>query len=244
MSRLRCVPTESCRVWVSAQVVFLAFFLCVASSPAQNRVDRRRPGGRRRARLRIGSRPPQHLFLGTTNSWLYESLDEGATWHRLAKLGSGDGFVLDHIVVDSADPSTMYVGAWKDSDGGGLWISRDAGHTWRNRQISRASQCTRSCRRPPIRTCSLRERSRESSGQTTAAPHGPRSARPAATRFTKSSRWPSIPAIRTSFTRARGTCPGKPPTAARPGTTSSRASSRTPTFSPSSSIPSTRTSFT
>ena len=74
---------------------------------------------------------PQHLFLGTTNSWLYESLDEGATWHRLAKLGSEDGFVLDHILIDSADPSTMYVGAWKDSDGGGLWISHDRGHTWR-----------------------------------------------------------------------------------------------------------------
>ncbi len=130
MSRLRCVPTESCRVWVSAQVVFLAFFLGVASSPAQSPWTVVGPaGGDARAFAFIPGQP-QHLFLGTTNSWLYESLDSGATWHRLAKLGSGDGFVLDHIVVDSVDPSTMYVGAWKDSDGGGLWISRDAGHTW------------------------------------------------------------------------------------------------------------------
>ena len=63
---------------------------------------------------------PNHLYLGTTNSWLYESLDEGATWHRLAKLDPADGFVLDSIVVDSANPSTLYVGAWKDSDDGGL----------------------------------------------------------------------------------------------------------------------------
>jgi photosystem II stability/assembly factor-like uncharacterized protein len=73
---------------------------------------------------------PDHLLLGTTNSWLYESKDEGATWHRLAKLSPEDGFVLDSIVVDSADPATIYVGAWKDSNGGGLWISHDAGKTW------------------------------------------------------------------------------------------------------------------
>ncbi len=73
---------------------------------------------------------PNHLYLGTTNSRLYESKDEGATWHRLAKLDAEDGFVLDSIVVDTADPSTLYVGAWKDSDGGGLWISHDAGKSW------------------------------------------------------------------------------------------------------------------
>ena len=74
---------------------------------------------------------PHHLYLGTTSSWLYESLDEGATWHRLAKLDRGDGFVLDNIIVDSAHPTTLYVGAWRDADDGGLWISHDAGHTWR-----------------------------------------------------------------------------------------------------------------
>ncbi len=130
MNRLPCVPTESCRVWVSAHVLFFLFFLCVAGLPAQSSWSAVGPaGGDARAFASVPGQP-QHLFLGTTNGWLYESLDAGATWHRLAKLGSGDGFVLDHIVVDSADPSTMYVGAWKDSDDGGLWISHDAGHTW------------------------------------------------------------------------------------------------------------------
>jgi len=73
---------------------------------------------------------PKHLLLGTTNSWLYESSDEGGSWHRLAKLGSDDGFVLDSIVVDSQDPATIYVGAWKNSVDGGLWISHDRGKSW------------------------------------------------------------------------------------------------------------------
>lgn len=73
---------------------------------------------------------PGHLYLGTTNSWLYESRDAGASWHRLAKLDPEDGYVLDSIVVDSANPSKLYVGAWKDSSGGGLWMSHDGGHKW------------------------------------------------------------------------------------------------------------------
>jgi photosystem II stability/assembly factor-like uncharacterized protein len=87
------------------------------------------PGGDARAFAAVPGEP-QHLYLGTTNSWLYESKDEGATWRRLAKLDSADGFVLDSIVVDSADPSTLYVGAWKGSIDGGVWISHDAGKSW------------------------------------------------------------------------------------------------------------------
>ena len=30
---------------------------------------------------------PSHLYLGTVNSLIYESRDEGATWHRLGKTG-------------------------------------------------------------------------------------------------------------------------------------------------------------
>ena len=128
-------PKKLRRYGVPAQVLFLFVFLfCRPGLPAQNAPTgvwtvAGPAGGDARAFASVPDQP-QHLFLGTTNSWLYESLDEGATWHRLAKLGGGDGFVLDHIVVDSADPSTMYVGAWKDSDSGGLWMSHDAGHTW------------------------------------------------------------------------------------------------------------------
>jgi hypothetical protein len=58
---------------------------------------------------------PHHLYLGTTNSWLYESLDGGVSWHRLSKLDSADDLILDHIVVDKANPATIYVaprGGW------------------------------------------------------------------------------------------------------------------------------------
>jgi photosystem II stability/assembly factor-like uncharacterized protein len=75
---------------------------------------------------------PNHLYLGTTNSWIYESLDEGASWHRLARLDYGEDLVIDDIIVDERNPSVIYAAAWKLSrPDGGLWVSRDGGKTWK-----------------------------------------------------------------------------------------------------------------
>ena len=86
---------------------------------------------------------PAHLFLGTTNSWIYESTDGGVSWHRLAKLESTDDLVIDHIVVDSANSATLYAAAWTlGHPGGGLWMSRDGGKNW-NQSAGLSSQSIR-----------------------------------------------------------------------------------------------------
>jgi len=74
---------------------------------------------------------PEHLYLGTANSLIYESTDQGQNWHRLARLDSTDDLVIDHILVDPAQPSLLYAAAWKfDRPDGSVWVSHDAGHTW------------------------------------------------------------------------------------------------------------------
>jgi photosystem II stability/assembly factor-like uncharacterized protein len=74
---------------------------------------------------------PSHLYLGTANSWIYESTDAGTSWHRLARLDTADDLVIDHILVDPGNPLLIYAAAWKfDRPGGGLWISHDGGKTW------------------------------------------------------------------------------------------------------------------
>src|SRR3984957_3104094 len=73
----------------------------------------------------------KHIYLATTNSWIYETQDGGATWQRLAKLAKTDDLLLDNIVVDASDPKTLLVGAWVvDHPDGGLFISHDGGKTW------------------------------------------------------------------------------------------------------------------
>jgi photosystem II stability/assembly factor-like uncharacterized protein len=87
-------------------------------------------GGDARALAAVPGQP-RHLYLGTTNSLIYESTDEGASWRRLAKLDSGDDLVIDNILVDPANSAHLYAGAWKfDHPDGGLWMSNDAGLTW------------------------------------------------------------------------------------------------------------------
>jgi len=74
---------------------------------------------------------PKHLYMGTLDSWIYESQDGGADWKRLAKLNGGENLVLDNIVVDAADPKTILVGAWiLNRPEGDLYVSHDGGATW------------------------------------------------------------------------------------------------------------------
>jgi photosystem II stability/assembly factor-like uncharacterized protein len=75
---------------------------------------------------------PEHLYLGTTNSWIYESIDRGASWIRLGKLDDADDLVLDHIIVNPANPANLLVAAWNiNHKGGGIWMSRDGGRNWK-----------------------------------------------------------------------------------------------------------------
>jgi len=76
----------------------------------------------------------QHLYLGTANGWIYQSQDGGKRWSRLARVGMRDDLVLDHILVDPADPKHIVAGAWVVADlqhpDGGIFISQDGGLTW------------------------------------------------------------------------------------------------------------------
>jgi len=74
---------------------------------------------------------PEHLYLGTTSSQVYESTDGGGSWRRLVRLNGSDNLILDDIVVDSSDSQTIFVGAYRlDRPDGGLFVSHDAGKSW------------------------------------------------------------------------------------------------------------------
>jgi photosystem II stability/assembly factor-like uncharacterized protein len=114
------------------QIALLAVVSCTALRvPAQALWSTVGPeGGDARALAAVPGQP-HHLYLGATNSWLYESVDGGSSWHRLAKLDGTDDLILDHIVVDQANSATIFAAAWRlDHTDGGLWVSRNEGRNW------------------------------------------------------------------------------------------------------------------
>ena len=73
-----------------------------------------------------------HIYLGTADSWIYQSHDGGMHWDRTARIGQQDNLVIDNILVDPINPKHLVVGAWALSSkpDGGIYESRDGGSTW------------------------------------------------------------------------------------------------------------------
>jgi photosystem II stability/assembly factor-like uncharacterized protein len=90
------------------------------------------PDGGDARSLAADPRDPNRILLGTSASQLFVSNDGGSTWSRLARVGDGDHYVVDHIVFSPAHPETIYAAAWSvAADGGDVFRSDDDGHTWR-----------------------------------------------------------------------------------------------------------------
>jgi photosystem II stability/assembly factor-like uncharacterized protein len=132
MSRLRiCVRLLSQNRHLALGFFFFLILAGLQRLPAQATWTPVGPAGGDARALAAVPGKPNHLYLGTVDSWIYESMDQGASWSRLAKLDDADDLVLDSIVVDSADAATIYIGAWKlGQPGGGLWVSHDSGKRW------------------------------------------------------------------------------------------------------------------
>jgi photosystem II stability/assembly factor-like uncharacterized protein len=132
MSRLRICLDLNCARRVFALTMLVVLFVYAGQNlAAQEAWSAVGPAGGDARSFAAVPGQPSHLYLGATNSWIYESVDRGASWHRLSKLDSADGLIIDNIVVDASNPAIVYVAAWKvDSPGGGLWVSRDGGRTW------------------------------------------------------------------------------------------------------------------
>jgi photosystem II stability/assembly factor-like uncharacterized protein len=77
---------------------------------------------------------PRHVYLGTATGWIYQSVDGGTHWTRLASVGKRDDLVIDNMLIDPANPKRIVAGAWKLADlhhpDGGIYISNDGGVTW------------------------------------------------------------------------------------------------------------------
>src|SRR4051812_43433060 len=75
---------------------------------------------------------PHRILLSTSAGQIYESLDDGGSWSRFAKLGDGNDYVLDRVVFHPATPGVIYVAAWSvENNSGDIFRSNDGGKKWK-----------------------------------------------------------------------------------------------------------------
>jgi photosystem II stability/assembly factor-like uncharacterized protein len=112
---------------------FFATLLLVAAGSAQQSWLPLGPEGGTVRSLAFDPKNPDRIFLGTSAGNLYLSSDNGKSWSRFAHLGSSAEMVLDHIVIDPAEPKNMFVAAWNaqlPASDGDLFRSKDGGKSW------------------------------------------------------------------------------------------------------------------
>lgn len=120
--------TKQYRSFAALFVLVLSFFCLRAEAATWLPFG---PDGGDARTLTADPQNPSHLYLGAVNGWIYESRDRGQEWKRLARIGGRNDLVLDSIVVDTANPRHILVGAWVlGSTDGGLYVSNDGGETW------------------------------------------------------------------------------------------------------------------
>jgi len=110
----------------------LVFLLLLATSAAAQWKPIGPHGGDVRA-LAADPGDFSRIFLGTSNGQIYASTDGGRTWLWWAEIAPRSDLVVDDILVDAAERSVMYAGAWstEPNGGGGVFKSSDGGRTWR-----------------------------------------------------------------------------------------------------------------
>jgi photosystem II stability/assembly factor-like uncharacterized protein len=71
------------------------------------------------------------LFLGTSDGHVFGSRDAGESWQLLGRIGEHHDDVIMSMIVDARSADTLYATSWTlSSQGGGVYRSGDAGHTW------------------------------------------------------------------------------------------------------------------
>ena len=125
--------SEAKKFLSSRSLLFVRLALCLTSAAWAGQWTALGPDGGDVRSLAYDPQNPDHIFLGTsTGSLSPSSTDGGKNWSKFAHLGSGDDYVIDHLVIHLQNTNKMYAAAWsvETQQAGDVFQSDDAGKTW------------------------------------------------------------------------------------------------------------------
>jgi photosystem II stability/assembly factor-like uncharacterized protein len=116
---------------VRKSLIVMALFLLCASAWAGQWTALGPDGGDVRS-LTYDPHNPDHIFLGTSTGTIFQSTNGGQDWSRVAHLGSGDDYVIDHIALDPQNSDKIYAAVWsvENQQAGDLFHSHNGGKSW------------------------------------------------------------------------------------------------------------------
>jgi len=122
-------------IWLT---IYCSVLLAAFPSAAQTWKAVGPSGGDVRA-LAFDPSHPDFVYLGTTDGHIFGSQDRGSHWHLLGLAGSAGNAIVTSILIDPRDSSTLLAATWtreKYGEGGGVFLSRDGGKSWRDSGLS------------------------------------------------------------------------------------------------------------
>jgi len=120
------------RAMTGKLLILLAIFLTCSASLWAGQWTVMGPDGGDVRSMTYDPHNPDRVFLGTSTGVIFVSENGGQDWSRFAHLGTGDEYVLDHIVVNPQNTNIMYVSAWsaQSQQIGDVFRTNDGGKTW------------------------------------------------------------------------------------------------------------------
>jgi photosystem II stability/assembly factor-like uncharacterized protein len=124
--------TLGTRSFVNAKLLICMSLILLCASAWAGQWTALGPDGGDVRSLTYDPHNPDHIFLGTSTGTIFMSTNGGQDWSRVAHLGSGDDYVIDHIALDPQNSEKMYAAVWsvENQQAGDLFYSRNAGKSW------------------------------------------------------------------------------------------------------------------
>ena len=123
-----------------ALCLLILFLSALPGARASQRFEVRGPYGGDVRSLAVHPQSPERFFLGTADGQIYISRNAGDWWEKLQPGLSRRNLVVDNLVFHPSNPSVLYAACWElSSSEGRLYVTRDAGDSWKTVDLGRFS---------------------------------------------------------------------------------------------------------